>query len=248
MSKLLNKWLKLVPIKYIINLELEQFITDEYNKNIKEDLIISFDIEFIKYIIKYSQIITIHEMGGLILLRNNNKWYLYCLFHLNMIPLISNINQYYLLTSNYNTLSDDTYKKVVENELKLLPENDIDHLKNNEIVKKYLSDSKIEELIANKNYKKISKIKYMIKGYDLARYNKFYKLFINNIKLILNDSEVIKRQILKEDEKQFIKLTNKLFSKSYLIIKGLEDLKALKNHTLLLNETSIKLTNYFDII
>jgi 2-polyprenyl-3-methyl-5-hydroxy-6-metoxy-1,4-benzoquinol methylase len=44
-----------------------------------------------------------------------------------------------------------------------------------------------------------------------------------------------------------IKWLTKLFSKSYLIVKGVEDIKALKNHTILLNEEPVILTNYFDI-
>ena len=93
--------------------------------------------------------------------------------------------------------------------------------------------------------KKIEKIKHMIKGYDLIKFPKLHQLFIENINLILNDELVKSRQITKLNK--FINLTNQLFSISYLIVKGLEDLKALKNHTLLLHENYIKLIHIFDI-
>ena len=67
------------------------------------------------------------------------------------------------------------------------------------------------------------------------------------INLILNDHLVTSRGINKNDEIDFINLTNKLFSISYLIVKGLEDLRAIKNHTIMLKQSHIKLTNYYDI-
>jgi len=85
----------------------------------------------------------------------------------------------------------------------------------------------------------------MIKGYDLK--DNDYELFKKNIRLILNDSDCKSRQITENNQKEFIKFTNYIFSNSYLIVKGLEDIKALKNHTLMLNEISIKLNNFFDI-
>jgi hypothetical protein len=165
-----------------------------------------------------------------------------------MIPLITNLKQYYLLTSNYNTITNETLAKVIEIEKKLLPEyiTDIKLLKKNVIIRRYLSNRKIKTLVNDIDInKKLSKIKYMIKGSDLKKNE--YELFTKSIKLILSDPDVLKRQIKSENQSMFIKLTNLLFSKSYLIVKGEEDLKALKNHTLMLNENSIKLQFFFDI-
>jgi len=244
-DKLYNDWLDLIPNKQIMNIEVENLL---YNSMTKLNYIISFDVEFIRYAIENRQVQTIHELGGIILNKKNNKWYIICIFHINMIPLITNIKQYYLLTSNYNTITTETLNKVIEIEKKLLPEyiSDIKLIKNNAIIKRYLSNSKIKKLINDKDiHKKLSKIKYMIKGSDLQKNE--YELFTKSIELILSDPDVIKRQIEYKNQRMFIKLTNILFSNSYLIVKGQEDLKALKNHTLMLNENSIKLHHFFDI-
>ena len=228
--KILLDWLDLIPIKKILNIKLSEKLSETYNKITRLNYIISFDIEFLRYFINYKDIQTIHEMGGLVFCKQNDEWYLYCLFHLNLIPLFNNIKKYYLLLSMTNTVSEDTYNKLLENEKQLLPEFN-------------------PKSILTKIYKsnKIDKIKFMIKAINLEKYKKEYELFKENIYLILNDRLVKKREINKDLQKIFIKFTNILFSNSYLIIKGLEDLKALKNHTLQLQEKYIKITNYYDI-
>jgi hypothetical protein len=249
LDELLIEWINLIPKKEILNIILDSKLIGRYNKLTKLNYIISFDVEFIRYVIEKRQVQTIHEMGGIILFKKKNIWYLVCIFHFNLIPIIKNIKQYYLLTSQYNTVSNETYQKLIENEKKILPENNISNILNNKIIKRYLSNKKIKLLIKNNDpeilLKKLSKIKYMIKGYDLNESE--YILFKNNIDLILNDSVVKSREIKQENQNKFIKLTNILFSKAYLIIKGLEDIKALRNHSLMLNEISLKLINYFDI-
>jgi hypothetical protein len=252
---ILNEWLSLIPHKKILNQNIDLNIEELFNKITKLNFIISFDIEFIRYVIKYKQVQTIHEMGGIIFYKNNNKWILHSIFHLNIIPLLKNKNQYYLLTSNYNTVSDKTKNKIVENEKELLPEYKINQknyenvLLNNPIVNLYIKPKEIQILLKNKNIdlilKKIEKIKYMIKGYDLLKLPNEYQIFINNIDLILNDSDVKSREIIETN--LFIKLTNELFASSYLIVKGLEDIKALKNHTILLKQNYINLKHMFDI-
>jgi len=254
-TNILNEWLNIIHNKKIINIKLDDNITFILNKITKLNYIISFDIEFIRYIIKNKQVQTINEMGGIIFIKNDNIWYLYSIFHLNFPPLIKNINQYYLLTSNYNTITNNTYNKIIKNEKLLLPEYKINEtnykeiLLNDPIINLYIKPKQINALLQNQNYNiiktKIEKIKYMIKGYDLIKLPKEYKLFTKNINLILNDSNIKFRQITKINT--FIKLTNKLFSISYLIVKGLEDIKALKNHTILLKQHYIILTHLFDI-
>lgn len=254
-NNILHEWLNLIPHKKIINIEVDFNISNIFNRLTKLNYIISFDIEFMRYVIKYKQIQTIHEMGGIIFIKINNKWYLYLLFHLNLVPLINNINQYYLLNSVSNTTSEKTNNKLIENEKKILPEHKINKdnykkiLINDPIIKLYIKPNKLNILIKNNNFdsilKKIEKIKYMIKGYDLIKFPQEYKIFKKNIDLILNDHDVKFREII--DSKKFINLTNKLFSLSLLIVKGQEDIKALKNHTILLNNNYIILKNIFDI-
>jgi len=228
--KILNNWLNYIPNKKILDIKLNKILSKTYNLLTELNYIIVFDIEFLRYKIKREQVMTIHEMGGIILYKKNDEWFLYCFFHFNLKPLIKNIKQYYLLVSTTNTVSEKTYKQLFENEQKLLPEFNPDSI----FIKMY-------------KIKKIEKIKYMINGYDLKKHKIEYKLFEQNINLILNDPLVRSREINKNDEINFINLTNKLFSISYLIVKGLEDLKAIKNHTRLLNQSHIKLINYYDI-
>ena len=87
----------------------------------------------------------------------------------------------------------------------------------------------------------------MVKGEDLINNLIQYELFNKITKYILNDTLAIKRRIKKEEQYDFLKITNQLFSESYLIIKGIEDIKALKNHCLLLNRKFINLEHKFDI-
>ena len=89
-DKLYNDWLDLIPNKQIMNIEVENLL---YNSMTKLNYIISFDVEFIRYAIENRQVQTIHELGGIILNKKNNKWYIICIFHINMIPLITNIKQ-----------------------------------------------------------------------------------------------------------------------------------------------------------
>lgn len=254
-NNILNDWLNIISNKKIIKIKLDDNISMVFNKITTLNYIISFDIEFLRYDIKYKQIQTINEMGGIIFIKINDIWYLDSIFHLNLLPLIKNINQYYLLTSNSNTTSENTYNKIIKNEKILLPEYKIN--KNNyktvllkdPIINLYLKKEQIKVLLKSNNYdnikNKLEKLKYMIKGYDLIKLPKQYKLFVKNINLILNDTDVKFRQIIETNK--FINLTNKLFSMSYLIVKGLQDIKAIKNHTILLKENHIELNNYFDI-
>lgn len=252
---ILNNFLDNIPNKKILKIKLDDDISTLFNKITKLNYVISFDIEFIRYIIKYNQIHTINEMGGIIFVKTKKIWILHSIFHLNLHPFVSNIKQYYLLTSNYNTVSDKTYKKIIKNEKLLLPEYKINELNYKKIllydpiVKLYISKKQIDKLLKNDNYNviknKIDKIKFMINGYDLIKLPKEYKLFTNNINLILNDSNVKFREIT--ETVYFINFINELFSISFLIVKGIEDLKAIKNHTKLLKQNYIKLTNFFDI-
>ncbi len=268
---MLEEWISIIPKKYFINKKLHETLSNKYNELTNLQYIISFDIEFLNYnnvriiptqidkLVKpgyatqtkqnnYERLQTIHELGGLIFEKRKDGWYLNYIFHFNLIPLIKNIKNYYLLTSQYNTLSKNTLEKVIELEKQLLPEyiniDNINLLGENTIIKKYLPyHNKITDINILK--KKISKIKYMIKGRDLSKTD--YELFRKIITLILNDKDSIKREIKEIKQKKFINLTNQLFSNSYLIVKGVEDIKALRNHTIMLNEEPVRLTNYFDI-
>ena len=214
---MLEEWISLIPKKVFINKKIDKSLSNKYDEITDLPYIISFDIEFINYnnvrIIpkqreqpvqptqtkqnNYERLQTIHELGGLIFEKKNDGWYLTYLFHFNLIHLVKNIKQYYLLTSQYNTLSNNTLEKVIELEKQLLPENiNINLLGENRIIKRYLPYYKKFTDI-NILKKKISKIKYMIKGHDLSKPD--YELFKKIITLILNDKDSIQREIKEEN-------------------------------------------------
>jgi hypothetical protein len=117
----------------------------------------------------------------------------------------------------------------------------------------YLSEKKIKNLIKfreksfEKFIKELGRIVHLIKGSDLIRFTQEYNLFKDIINTILNDANTIDRRIKEDEQIKFINNTNQLFNKSYLIVKGLEDLKALKNNTILLNQRPIERFTFFDI-
>ena len=212
---IVDEWLKIIHNKLLLSIELP-FL----KINIKNNYIIIFDIEFLKFKVNFKQMRSIHEIGGILLIKENNIWYLKCIFHINLPPLEKKIDNLYLLTSTYNTLSIDNDIKVKNLENKLLvynqiinnnklSDNDIYNLiKNDKIsniyLKKYLNKIKIPNLL-----KKLNKVKHIIYGNDIKKYHKQYNIFtkINNI--ILNDPLVKERTII--DHKLFLQLTNELF-------------------------------------
>ena len=64
---MLEEWLNFISDKHIINMELYE------NYDIKQNIIIIFDIEFLRYQIDKRQIPTIFECGGIILLKKSEK-------------------------------------------------------------------------------------------------------------------------------------------------------------------------------
>jgi hypothetical protein len=253
---ILDEWLKLIDNKLLLFIELP-FL----NIEIKNNYIIIFDIEFLKFKINFKQMRSIHEMGGILLIKQNNMWYLKCIFHINLPPLEKNPNNLYLLTSTYNTLSTDNNLKVQKLENKLLVYNQIvdkKNLSNSEILDLIKKD-KISNIYFKKYIKKfdtidisivlkyLNKTKHIIFGSDIKKFNKEHEIFVKIINIIFNDPLVIQRTI--NNHKLFLKLTNELFIQSYLIVKGIEDLKALKYHSMILNIKSYDYTDfsYFDI-
>ena len=267
------KFLDLINEKYLYFHKLElslQSICDKLNKNKNKNNIISFDIEFISFIIKKTDddndklkfsektyngkksIKTINEMGGLILSRHDNEWYFIAFFHFNLLPICNNSNLF-LLSSEYATVSDETLKKIRNYEIKLLPHEQFDveyfnflkklnnielfnEVKKNKLIKLFLNNKKIMNLIKTDDYdvfiKKLKKIKYNINGILLLN-NKMmdeYNIFKNINNLILNDDLTKNRLIKKNDQIIFMNLMANIFSNNIMIVKGIEDFKAIYNH------------------
>lgn len=262
---ILNRWLALIPTKEFLWIHINNELTDVYNKTNK-NYIVSFDIEFYKYHHHSSMFQLIREMGGLVIVKHENKWYLYALFHFNIRPLMTDLNKMYLLSSKYATISEPTFKKVKEIEEKMLLHEQLIHkeylfdeeilriIKNNKLSKRFLSNNKIEKLmtIKYKSYdkfiKELGRMIHLIYGASLKHIPEYYNMFKSINILIMNDKDVIKRTIKRGNEEEFLLLTNELFNNSYLIIKGMEDIKALRNEAVFLKMNyDDKDYKYFDI-
>lgn len=219
---LILSWLEYIPLKQILSIKLDDKLNKIYNKQTKLDNIIIFDVEFLRLSRNNEQLQTINEMGGIILYKNNNHWHLVAIFHFNLPPQHKNINEIYLMMTKYNSLTSKTEKKNIELEDKLF--------------------ESYSPISAGKRDKKLA---FKINGYRLRKNKLQYDLFIKIINNVFNDKDYKKRLITNDFE--FMKLTNILFSESYLIVKGKEDFKALNNHLLLLNIKPLECKHYFDI-
>jgi hypothetical protein len=225
---LLKSWSNYIHKKKNLQIKLSDELNDIYNKQTKLNYIIIFDIEFIRLHRNNNQLQTVNEMGGLVLQRINNFWHLVMLYHFNLPPLHKNINELYLMMTKYNTLSTKTTEKNIKLE--------------NELLDYFIPHDKDGNQIKGP---KIKKMCFKLNGYVLKKNKKQHDLFTQIINNIFNDKKYKKRLI--EDDIKFMKLTNVLFNKSYLIVKGQEDFKALNNHMQLLNIKPLPFENYADI-
>jgi len=217
----LDLWTSHIYKKKKLSIKLSDELNIAYQQ-IKLNTIIIFDIEFIRLHRNNDQMQTINEMAGIILQKKGNSWYITLLFHFNLPPQHKNINELYLMMTKYNTLSTKTTEKNIKLE--------------NELLKYFIPENAGP---------KIKKLCFKINGYKLKKNKKQHSLFTQIINNIFNDKKYKKRLI--KDDVEFMKLTNVLFNKSYLIVKGQEDFKALNNHMQLLNIKPLSFDNYFDI-
>lgn len=218
---LLKSWSSYINIKKKVSIKLSDELNQAY-EHIKLDIMIAFDIEFIRLHRNNDQMQTVNEVGGIVLQKINNFWYITLLFHFNMPSQHKNINELYLMMTKYNTLSKTTTEKNIKLENELL-----------------------DYFIPENAGPKIKKYCFKISGYKLKKNKIQHDLFTQIINNVFNDKEYKKRLI--KDDVEFMKLTNVLFNKSYLIVKGNEDFKALNNHMQLLDIKPLPFDNYFDI-
>jgi len=221
----LDLWSSYINCKQKVSIKLSDELNNIYNQ-INFKYIIIFDIEFIRLHRNGNQLQTVNEMGGLVLQKINNFWHIVLLFHLNLPSQHENINELYLIMTKYNTLSTKTTNKNVKLENKLF---------------NYFNQHDENSISETKN----KKYGFKIYGYKLRKNKKQYVLFTQITNNIFND-KLYKKRLIKNDI-EFMKLTNILFNKSYLIVKGREDFKALHTHLNLLNIEPLPYNNYFDI-
>lgn len=141
------------------------------------------------------------------------------LFQKNIIKLLKN----YVLTTNKSVL--EKFKNQL-NDLINLMENEAD------------TDKLISKIMTN--------LKSIIYSATIGQLNKTYEF--NKIKSIYLNDYYIKSILLDQEQHHIIiNNLNMVFSNGLNIVKGLEDIKALQNHNILLNEHYKKIENIIDI-
>ena len=270
--------MKLKDIKNYIDIDIYNFLKTINDKNIFFDIlndklqklydnittknyIISFDIEFLRYNYDKININYIFEIGGIIIHKYKNKWYLISFFHYNIKPHLIN-DDMFIQNSEYCTISNETYNKVKKLENKLLPhliykridlnEIIINDLMNNNLINLLLSKNKLINIINNNNYdkfiKELKKILFKINGNFLKKNHLNYEYYLYNEinNLIFNDKDINYRYI--KNIKKNLLLLKKIINNGYSIVKGIEDFNVIKNHLNLFNiDFNINDNYYYDI-
>lgn len=263
----IKKIANLIPNKILLWHEVDTDISMYYKTDKK--YIISFDAEFQNIIIKnkqgyktekgynnFSFIRAINELGGMLFYKYSNKWYWIMAFYINLPFLTNNIDDIFLLHSDYTDVSNKNKTKILALENKLFIYNSLDKLINtdnikdltsneknkiikllsaNKLIKKFYSKNRLKKLL-NKDITKKRLIKYLksiqfnIHGKLLKQMhlNNEYNLYRKIMKLIIYDQDVKSRTISKV--KKFLICMDNLFKKSLLVIKGDLDVIAFKNH------------------
>lgn len=263
----IQKLANLIPNKILLWHEVDNNISMYYKTDKK--YIFAFDAEFQNVLIQnpkgykaekgyhnFSFIRGINELGGVLFYKYNNKWYWIMAFYINLPFLTNNIDDIFLLHSEYSDVSKNNKAKLLKLENKLFIYNSLDELiktdnikdlnedeKNkitkllisNKLIKKFFSKSRIKKLL-NKDITKKRFIKYLksiqfnIHGKLLKQMhlNREYNIYRTIMKLIIYDKDVKARTVNKV--KKFLICMNILFNDSLLIIKGDLDIVAFKNH------------------
>lgn len=224
-------WINNIPLKkikiFILNNKLQNILNNITTKT----SILIFDIEFQTHFNDKH----ILEMGGILLIKQDNKWYYYGNFHFNLLP-VKPITKLNVIQSDYINVSKQTEKKIKNIEKEYLYHKKLEKYKDNPIkfIKYYKSIKKsiilkkrnIKDDCIPHNFKKILKkvkdISFTLKIKDIGNDN-FLKIW----ELYLQDKHV-KDRTIKPTQKWLISLY-KTLSTSLLMVKGNMDLIAINN-------------------
>lgn len=229
-------WINNIPLKNInifkLNNKLQNILNNITAKSLKSSILI-FDIEFQTHFNDKH----ILEMGGILLVKQDNEWYYYGNFHFNLLP-VKTITKLNVIQSDYINVSKETEKKIINIEKEYLYHKILEKYKDNPIkfMKYYKSIKKSlilkkkyinikDDCIAhnlNKILKKVKDISFTLKLKDIGSSN-FHKIW----DLYLQDKHV-KDRTIKPTKKWLLSLYETL-SNSLLMVKGDMDLIAINN-------------------
>jgi hypothetical protein len=223
-------WINNIPLKNLDTFKFNEKLQTILNKITSLSSILIFDIEFQsnfneRYLL---------EMGGILLVKQNNKWYYYGNFHFNLPPAktLSKLN---VILSDYINVSKKTEKKIINIEKQYLYHKNLEQYKNdskkfityfNSIKNLPIIKKKIKIDLNKNNLKQIIKktkeISFTLKLKDIGSEN-FYKIW----NLYLEDKYVKKRTII--PTKEWLKSLYNTLTSSLLMVKGNMDIIAINN-------------------
>jgi hypothetical protein len=173
-------------------------------------------------------------MGGISLVKQDNKWYYYGNFHFNLPP-VKTLSKLNVIQSDYINVSKQTQKKIENIEKQYLYHKKLEQYKNDPIkFIKYYNSIKNLPIIKkkikidlnkdnfNKLYKKVKDISFTLKLKDIGSEN-FYKIW----NLYLEDKYVKDRTII--PTKKWLKSLYNMLTNSLLMVKGNMDIIAINN-------------------
>ena len=223
-------WINNIPLKNVDTFILNEKLQTILNKITSLSSILIFDIEFQsnfneRYLL---------EMGGILLVKQDNKWYYYGNFHFNLPP-VKTLSKLNVIQSDYINVSKQTQKKIENIEKQYLYHKKLEQYKNDPIkFIKYYNSIKNLPIIKkkikidlnkdnfNKLYKKVKDISFTLKLKDIGSEN-FYKIW----KLYLEDKYVKDRTII--PTKKWLKSLYNMLTNSLLMVKGNMDIIAINN-------------------
>jgi hypothetical protein len=224
-------WINNIPLKNLDTFKLNEKLQTILNKITSLSSILIFDIEFQSHFNERYLL----EMGGILLIKQDNKWFYYGNFHFNLPPVktLSNLN---VIISDYINVSKKTEKKIINIEKQYLYHRKLEKYKDNlkKFIKYYnsIKNSPIilkKKIIVdlNKNnlnqiIKKIKETSFNLKLKDIGSGN-FYKIW----NLYLEDKYVKQRTIIPTEK--WLKSLYDTLTSSLLMVKGNMDIIAINN-------------------
>lgn len=223
-------WINNIPLKNLDTFKFNEKLQTILNKITSLSSILIFDIEFQsnfneRYLL---------EMGGILLVKQNNIWYYYGNFHFNLPP-VKTLSKLNVILSDYINVSKKTEKKIINIEKQYLYHKKLEQykddlnkfityfnsIKNLPIIKKKikvdLNKDNLKQII-----KKTKEISFTLKLKDIGSEN-FYKIW----NLYLEDKYVKKRTII--PTKKWLKSLYNTLTSSLLMVKGNMDIIAINN-------------------
>jgi hypothetical protein len=227
-------WINNIPIKNLNSFKLNnkiQTILNNITSVSSKSSILIFDIEFQTHFNDKHLL----EMGGILLVKQENEWYYHGNFHFNLPPvkIISKLN---VIQSDYINVSKQTKQEIENIEKEYLYHKKLEKYKDDPIkFMKYYDSIKDLPIIKKKKLKvdcvahnlkqvikKIKDISFTLKLKDIGSDN-FHKIW----DLYLQD-KYVKERTIKPTKQWLISLYETLTS-SLLMVKGNMDLIAIDN-------------------